>query len=92
MNASRKPARLTPKMLQRIISEEIKKFGEMEPTEDHARRTKETGADEYANTLDKHIDYMKALKVEEGRLTKRLGRVREALARAGERLVVAKVS
>lgn len=44
-----------------------------------------------ADTLDQHIDYMKALKIEEGRLTKRLGRVKEALQKGAKKLIVARV-
>lgn len=42
-------------------------------------------------TLDEHINYMKALKIEESRLSKRLARVRLALNEGAKKLVVAKV-
>lgn len=44
-----------------------------------------------AGTLDQHIGYMKALKIEEGRLTKRLSRVREALQKGVNKLIAAKI-
>lgn len=76
--------KLTPKMLKRLIAEEAEKlaveakFGEMTDTEDAAKDTDEVDADGYADTLDKHIDYVKALKIEEARLMKRVRQVREA--------------
>lgn len=74
--------KLTPALLRTIIEEEVtKSFGDMEDTEDKAKDTEETDADEYADALEKHIDYVKALKVEEGRLTKRLEKIREAKQR-----------
>lgn len=77
-----KTMKLTPQLLKKIIEEEVSKnFGEMEDTEDRAKDAEETDADEYADALEKHIDYMKALKVEEGRLTKRLAKIREAKQR-----------
>lgn len=42
-------------------------------------------------TLDEHINYMKALKIEEGRLAKRLSQVRKALNEGAKKLVIAKV-
>jgi hypothetical protein len=59
--------KLTPKLLKRIIDEEVAKFGDMEDVEKRAKDTEETEADEYADALEKHIDYVKALKIEEGR-------------------------
>jgi hypothetical protein len=77
-----KTMKLTPQLLKQIIEEEVSKnFGEMEDTEDKAKDTEETDADEYADALEKHIDYAKALKVEEGRLTKRLAKIRETRQR-----------
>lgn len=90
-NKSAQSTKLTPNMLRSIIEEEIKSFGDMEDVEDRAADTEETDADEFADTLDKHIDYMKALKIEESRLTRRLSEVRQALTRGAKKLVVAKV-
>jgi len=73
--------KLTPKLLKRIIDEEVSKFGDMEETEDAAKETDEVGPDEYADALEKHIDYVKALKIEESRLIKRLKTVKEAKVR-----------
>lgn len=74
--------KLTPALLRNIIEEEVSKsFGDMEDVEKKADKTEETDADEFADALEKHIDYVKALKVEEGRLTKRLAKIREARQR-----------
>ena len=88
---TKKPIQLTPELLRSLIEEEVKGFGDMEDVEDRAKDAEETDADEFADTLDKHIDYMKALKIEESRLTKRLGKVREALTKGAKKLVIAKV-
>lgn len=73
--------KLTPGLLRKIIEEEVGKFGDMEDVEKKADKTEETDADEYADALEKHIDYVKALKVEEARTVKRLAKIREAKQR-----------
>lgn len=74
--------KLTPALLRQIIEEEVSKnFGKMEDTEKAAKDTEEIDADEYADALEKHIDYVKALKIEEARTVKRLVKIREAKAR-----------
>lgn len=84
--------KMTPTMLRSLVEEEVKKgFGEPEDVEDRADDTHETEADGYADTLDKHIDYMKALKIEESRLAKRLDKVRRALSEGAKKLVTARV-
>lgn len=87
MKTTKKPVQLTPNLLRKIIEEEVGKFGDMKDVEKEAGKTKETDADEQADSLDKHIDYMKALKIEESRLTKRLARVQEATKRAARALI-----
>ena len=69
--------KLTSKMLRKIIEEEASRFGKEDPTEDAAKDTEEVDADEYADSLEKKIDYEKALKIEEARLRARFKRVRE---------------
>lgn len=87
MKTTKKPVQLTPAQLRSIIEEEAGKFGDMESTEDRADDAEETNADEYADTLGKHIDYIKALKIEESRLVNRLSRVREIKQRVAKSLV-----
>lgn len=79
--------KLTPRLLKKIIEEEAAKFGDMVDTEDAADDAAETDADEYADTLEKHIDYVKALKIEEARLMKRLAVIREAKTRVAKKIV-----
>ncbi len=73
--------KLTPNLLRKIIEEETAKFGDMDDVEKRAKDTEETDADEYADSLEKHLDYVKALKVEEARVVKRLVKIREVKQR-----------
>lgn len=70
--------KLTSKLLKKIIEEEVAKFGDMEDTEKRAKDTDEVDADEFADSLEKKIDYIKALKIEETRIRQRLARITEA--------------
>ena len=69
--------KLTNRLLRKIIEEEVSKFGDMETTEQRAKDTDELDADEYASALEKPIDFLKALKIEENRLRRRLSRISE---------------
>ncbi|NBW06523.1 MAG: hypothetical protein EBR82_00680 [Caulobacteraceae bacterium] len=71
--------RLTNRLLRRIIEEEVAKFGDMQDVE--KVKADETDADEYADALEKKIDYMKALKVEESRLRRRIAKINETRRR-----------
>jgi hypothetical protein len=87
MKTNKQPVQLTPKMLRSLIEAEVKKgFGDMEDVEKREKETEETDADEYADALEKHVDYLKALKVEEKRLTTRLQRVKESRKRVAKAL------
>lgn len=79
--------KLTPQILKKIIREEAAKFGKEQSTEEAAKDTKELDADEQADSLEKHIDFVKALKIEESRLQKRLLRIREARQRTLKKIV-----
>jgi len=79
--------KLTSSLLKKIIEEEVAKFGDMEDPESRAKDTEETDADEYADALEKHIDYVKALKVEESRVMRRLHKIREAKRRTLKKIV-----
>lgn len=63
---------LTPDMLRKIVLEEMAKLHEekkLKSVEDKAKETKElTDGGDYADTLEKHIDMLKALKVKENKL------------------------
>ena len=74
--------KLTSKLLKRIIMEEVNKFG-AEAVEDHADAAEELEADELGSdkALEKKIDYVKALKIEENRLRRRLEKIVETRRR-----------
>lgn len=80
--------KLTSQLLRRIIEEEVAKFGDMEDTEKRAKDTEEVDADEYGSdkALEKHIDYVKALKIEETRLRRRLAKIEETKKRLLQKL------
>jgi hypothetical protein len=80
--------KLTPEFIKRIIAEEMSKFGDMEDTKDRADDTEEVDAGEYADSLEKHIDFVKALKIEEGRVMRRLQKIREAKQLTLKKIVV----
>lgn len=71
--------KLTSKLLKQIIEEEVAKFGDMESTEDRAKDTEELDADELGSDKahELSIDFMKALKIEETRLLRRLQKINE---------------
>lgn len=69
--------KLTKELLKKIIREESAKFGEQEDVEKKAKETDEIDADEYADSTEKHIDFLHALKIEENRLRRRLNRISE---------------
>lgn len=71
--------RLTNELLKRIIKEEMAKFGKMEDVE--SVKGEETDADEYADSLEKKIDFIKALKIEENRLRNRIAKITETRRR-----------
>lgn len=75
--------KLTSNLLKKIIAEEVAKFGEMESTEDRASDAVDLAADELGSdkALEKKINYIKALKIEESRLRNRLKKVVETRSR-----------
>lgn len=78
--------KLTTKILKRIIDEEVAKFGDERDVEKEAGKTDEVDADEYADTVDKHIDFMKALKIRESRLQARLKKIQETRRRVARQI------
>ena len=116
MKTTKRPVRLTTKMLQSIVEAEVKNVG-FDPgggSVEDEKDSKEVDADEFGEdsnsehhidfekanklspktegaTLDEHIAYMKALKIEESRLVRRLNQVKGALHRGAKKLVVARV-
>ena len=74
--------KLTPKMLKKLILDEAGKFGKMMDPEDV--KAEEVDADELADSLEKKIDYIKALKLEENRLRRRLAKIAETRTRVAK--------
>ena len=74
--------RLTPNMLRRLVFEEKKRmlenFGDEEPVEKAAKDTEEVDPDDLADSIEQDIDWMKALKIQEFKLRRKLRRVNEA--------------
>ncbi len=68
--------KLSSRVLRKIIAEEAAKYTRGTPA-DAAKDTEEVDADEYADTLEKKVDMMKALKIEETRLLRRVKKLRE---------------
>jgi hypothetical protein len=78
--------KLTSKMLEKIVKEEISKIHKCKTPKDAAKETKETKAGEFAGSVEKHIDFLKALKIEETRLVKRLEKIRESKREIAEKI------
>mgnify|MGYP003349453471 CR=1 FL=1 len=78
--------KLTNDLLKKIIMEEVAKFGAVRDVEDV--KADEIDADEHGSdkALEKKIDYMKALKIEENRLRRRLEKVVETRRRLARNL------
>jgi hypothetical protein len=77
--------KLTTKILKKMILDEASKFGNMKDVEDV--KAEEVDADKLADALEKHIDYVKALKIEESRLKKRLAKIAETRTRIAKTLL-----
>ena len=79
--------------LRRIIKEEMAVLneegltGELEDVEKVAKDVPETEASEYASALEQDIDFMKALKIQEQRLAKKMSRIKEAKRKLRSRIL-----
>lgn len=73
--------RITPDFLKKMILDEAKKLQKetLEMGKDHPEKVsaEEVDADEYADTLEKEIDHMKALKIHEQKLASKLEKIKE---------------
>lgn len=72
---------LTKESLKKLIQQEAAKMNAPEDVEKVAAKTKEVDADGYADSLEKKIDMISALKIEESRTLRRLKTIRENRAR-----------
>jgi len=80
--------KLNRKSLKRLVLEELSKMtGELEDVEKVAKDVPETDASEYANALEQDIDFMKALKIQERRLVRKLKRIQEARNKLRSRIL-----
>ena len=76
--------KLSAKALRKLVLEELSKLneagmsGELEDTEKVAKDVEEKDASEYADSLEQNIDFMKALKIQEKRLYKKMLRLQAA--------------
>ena len=76
--------KLTVKALRKLVLEEINNLseaglsGKLADTEKAAKDVEEKDASEYADSLEQNIDFMKALKIQEERLYKKMVKLQEA--------------
>ena len=73
--------RMTPRQLKKFILDEAKSLSEtLEQGKDSPEKVDvdEVDADKLAKTLEKDVNFMKALKIKENRLKKRLAKITEA--------------
>lgn len=69
---------LSEKMLRQLVQEEI---SNLKTTKQAAKETREVEADELADTLEKKIDMLKALKIKEHKLMKQIRSLQEQAKR-----------
>ena len=85
-----KAKKLTPRMLKRMVLQEKRRLREtLEQGKEDASKVdaEEVDADEQADALEKDIDYIKVLKIEERKLQKKLRRVNEAKKKLRRRVL-----
>ncbi len=87
---SRRARRLTPTTLKRMIVEEARKLklevletGQSD-SEKVAKAAPEVDADEYADSIEQDIDWLKALKIHEALLAKKIKNQRNKLRKVRE--------
>jgi len=71
--------KLSVAQLQKMIAEEKSKLGSMGDVTKQAKKTKEVQPDGYADTLEKEVDHLKAMKVKEATMIKDLKKLREEM-------------
>lgn len=74
-------AKLTAEQLRKMVQEEVGKFGKMRDVADVAKDTEEYEAGEDQDHLAKHVNMLKVLKIEEGKLKARLAKIQEQKAK-----------
>tara|TARA_B100000214_G_C23871936_1_gene583056 strand:- start:263 stop:550 length:288 start_codon:yes stop_codon:yes gene_type:complete len=87
--------KLTPELLKRIVVEERNKLKEeISQAKKRAAKAKREGAnprevdaDEYASTLEKHVDYAKKLGIHEQKLLRKLSKVVKTRAALKQKII-----
>jgi len=74
--------KLTPKLLKKLVLEEKKNIESLAKV-----KAAEVDASDYADTLSKKINYIKALKIEETKVRKRLQRIKKIREAASSSLI-----
>ena len=89
---ARRVRKMTPHMIKRMIVQEARRLRKevletgKEDVEKAAKDTDEVDAGEYADSIEQDIDWMKALKIHESRLARKLREVRTTKKRLARRL------
>ena len=89
---TRRVKKMTPNALKRMIVQEARKLRKevletgKEDVEKAAKETDEVDADSYADSIEQDIDWMKALKIHEKRLVRKLREVRKVRSKISRRL------
>ena len=81
---SKNSKKLTSRLLYRLVLEEKEKYEK--DLVAAAKKTREVDAGDYANTLEKEIDYLAVLKIKEALAKKSLKSILEQKAQAKKRL------
>lgn len=84
-----KQIKLTPALLKKLVLQEKRKIQEsLEQGEEEVEKVdaEETDADEMADSIEKDIDFIKALKIQENILNRKMKKVQEAKTRLKRRL------
>ncbi len=88
---SKRVRKITPDLLKKIIVQEARKLKletlETGVTDPEKVDAEEVDASEYADSLEQDIDYIKALKITERRLIKKIKKIREAKQRLAKKIV-----
>ena len=82
--------KLTIEGLKKIIHQEAAKFDKPEDVEGVEKDTEEVDADELSDTLAKPVNMLKALKIEESRLNRRLAKIQETKQKLVKRIMESK--
>jgi hypothetical protein len=87
---ARRVRKITPSFLKKMIMREARRLRletlETGVTDPEKVKAVEVDADEYAESLESDIDYVKALKIHERRLARKMKKIQEAKAKLRRRI------